>query len=93
MVGGLVEEVCLVVLNGGDSIKELNNMIITLISKVTKDDKMSDFRPISLCNVIYKVISRCLVERLKETMVITISENQSAFVGGRQIFGNVNDLF
>ena len=82
-------EFCLATLNEGKSVKDTNNTIITLIPKIEKSEKVRDVRPISLCNVLYKVISKCLVDRLRGTMDISISENQSAFVGGRQIFDNV----
>jgi hypothetical protein len=59
-----------------------------------KPTKVNEFRPISLCNVIYKVISKCIVSRLKGIMETVISENQGAFVGGRQIiFDNVMVCF
>ena len=42
----------------------VNSTTIVLIPKVDTPTRLTDFRPISLCNVIYKVIAKCLVNRL-----------------------------
>ena len=67
----------------------LNDMHITLIPKVTHPERVSQFRPIGLCNVVYKLISKCIVQRLKKVFPQLIFPVQSSFVPGRQITNNV----
>ena len=65
VVGDNVVLVVLDFLNNGNMLYEINHTNIVLIPKVKNPEKMSDFRPISLCNVIYKIISKVLGNRLK----------------------------
>jgi len=76
-------------LSSGAFDKQLNETNICLIPKVDRPRKMVEFRPISLCNVSYKVISKVLSFRLKKLLPDLISETQSAFVAGRLITDNI----
>ena len=66
----------------------VNHTIISLIPKVENPTEIKQFRPISLCNVLYKIISKILSNRLKKVLDNCISKNQATFVSGRQILDN-----
>lgn len=72
-------------LHSGVMLREINHTYITLIPKTSNPVTVNDFRPISLCNVIYKSIARMLVNRLREVLGNLISKFQNAFVPGRNI--------
>jgi hypothetical protein len=81
-------EVCKVALhflNGSNLDDRINVTHIALIPKKTVPSCVSDFRPISLCNVSYKIIAKVLANRLKLILSHIISANQSAFIPGRLI--------
>jgi hypothetical protein len=71
----------------------VNDTVIVLILKGTDAESLSDYRPISLCNVIYKIISKCIVNRLRPLLDGIVSETQSAFIPGRLITDNAMIAF
>lgn len=73
----------------GEISSELNATNIVLISKKKGPTMMSELRPISLCNVLVKIITKVLANRLKKTLDSVVSENQSAFMSGRLISDNI----
>ena len=79
VVGDSVVTTVLDYLNSGIMLPAVNHTHIVMIPKVKSPEKMFDFRPISLCNVIYKIISKVLANRLKLILPNIISSTQSAF--------------
>ena len=67
----------------------LNQTNICLIPKTDRPCEMTEFQPISLCNVSYKIVSKILSNRLKRHLPSLISETHSAFVAKRLITDNI----
>jgi hypothetical protein len=72
----------------GEMQEGANDTVIVMIPTTKSPEEMKDFWPISLCNVIYKLIAKCLVNRLRPLLHDVISYAQSAFVPGRMITDN-----
>ena len=70
-------------------IPKINKTYLVLIPKKMQPIIPQDFRPISLCNVAYKIISKTLAERLKPHLPHYIDNSQSAFVKDRHISTNI----
>ena len=70
-------------------LKEVNSTIISVIPKAPNSITVSDFRPITCCNVIYKCITKILANRLQIYLGSLVSSNQPAFIKGRSISKNI----
>lgn len=79
LIGKDINSVVLDCLNNCKIPREINNTNITLIPKVKSPELITDYRPISLCNVVYKIASKVLANKLRGILPSIIAENQSAF--------------
>lgn len=88
-MGNSITAAVLEFLNGGVMLDTLNHTTIALIPKTRSPQEMKEYKPISLCNVLYKLCSKVLALRLREFLDEIIAEEQSAFIPGRLITDNV----
>ena len=89
LVGKDITQSVLAFLNSAYLPEHLNHTFITLIPKVKNPELVSEFRPISLCNVLYKIFSKVLANQLKKILPEIITENQSAFTKNHLIMDNI----
>nr|GEV88365.1 RNA-directed DNA polymerase, eukaryota, reverse transcriptase zinc-binding domain protein [Tanacetum cinerariifolium] len=75
--------------DSGMILGELNSTLISLVPKVSSSAKITDYRPNSCCNVIYKTISKVITNRIKPVLCDLVYLNQSTFILGRLISDNI----
>ncbi|KAA3481221.1 reverse transcriptase [Gossypium australe] len=89
IVGKDVEEFCLGVLNEGKDLDSVNRTDNVLIPKTLNATNLVNFRPISLCTILYKLVAKTIANRMQDFIGQCIDSAQSAFVPGRLILDNV----
>lgn len=89
IVGKELSLFCLGILNDNVNLKPTNVTNIVLVHKIQNPTSMANFRPISLCNVIYKIIAKLVANRFQRVLDVCIDSFQSDFVPGRLISNNV----
>ena len=67
----------------------LNSTHIALIPKIQGSETLGNYRPISLCNTVYKVVTKIIVARLRSYLNKLISPMQTVFVLGRKGIDNI----
>ena len=93
LVGSDVIDAILMYLNTSTFPPSFGHSFITLIPKVNNPEYISQYRPISLSNVLYRVYSKVLANRLKKVLPNIVSEQQSAFMTNRLISDNIMVTF
>lgn len=88
IVGNDVVNFCSTFLETGVLPNNVNKTLVCLIPKVKHLKQVSDLRPISLCNVLMRILSKVMANRLKPCLHNIISEKQSAFLEGRLLTNN-----
>lgn len=89
IIGDDLSQKILKVLNKGESMNNWNSTIITLIHKIRDARSMKDYRPVSLCNVSYKIVARAITNRFRRELDHIIDLSKSAFISGRLITDNI----
>lgn len=88
-----VIDIVLNILNNKVDPTSLNYTNVVLIPKVKNPESPKEFRPISVCNVIFRIITKIIANRFKGVMPDVISESSSAFLLGRSITDNTMVAF
>lgn len=78
-------EVVLKIFMGDFNLGNINHTLVTLVPKVENPELITQFGPISLCNVIYKCIKKIIVNMIKHLLPEWISPLQARFIPGRCI--------
>ncbi|XP_030939909.1 uncharacterized protein LOC115964800 [Quercus lobata] len=88
-IGDDVVKAVISCLNSNSIEPGLNHTFIALIPKVKSPEFVTEFRPIALCNILYKLVSKVLANRLKKVLPHIISDSQSAFQSDKAISDNI----
>ncbi|XP_012073905.2 uncharacterized protein LOC105635438 [Jatropha curcas] len=88
IIGNDIAQNCIEIIHSGSIPDHLNVIGLVLIPKKSSPESMTDLRPIALCNVLLKIITKLLANHLRNILPLLILESRSAFVAGRNIQDN-----
>ena len=88
-MGESISKEVIQVFNSGKMPSYLNKTLIVLIPKCLGPETLNHFRPISLCNTVYKIVIKIIVSRIRPLLSNLISPYQTVFVPGRRGVDNV----
>lgn len=83
LIGDNITTLALNFLEGKNNLHQLNHTDFVLIPKTKNPQKPEDFRPIGLCNTVYKIISKTLINRLSQNLSKVIDKNHGTFLTNR----------
>ncbi|GMI69001.1 hypothetical protein HRI_000569400 [Hibiscus trionum] len=89
IVGSSICGMIQTIFRGGNIEPSLNRTVLVLIPKKDNPEAFTDFRPIRLCTVLYKLVTKVIACRLKPLFPLLIGPNQSSFIAGRSIVDNI----
>ena len=69
----------------------LNSTFLTLIPKKDSPESLEDYRPISLCNITYKVVTKIIAQRFRKVLSKIISKEHFGFLEDRKIHKVIGD--
>ena len=84
-----ISQAVLFSLNSSSLLQSINHTFITLIPKVKNLERVIKFRPISLCNVIYKILNKVIANKVQPILNTIISKGQGALTTDRLITNNI----
>lgn len=67
----------------------VNCSVVTLLPKVADAKLVKDFRPISCCTTLYKIVSKVLTTRPSKVLPRIVNESQATFIPGQQIHNHI----
>lgn len=76
------------IFTSGRMLEYLNRTSVTLIPKCGNPNSFSRYQPVSLCNIVYKIVSKTIVARIWPFLPNLVSLLQTAFVPGRKGVNN-----
>lgn len=89
VIGNSIHDFVLNCFDNPTLIQEVNNILITLIPKGDDPTQVTHFRPIALCNVIYKIVTKIITQRLRCIMPFVVAASQSSFIPERSTVDNI----
>ena len=89
IIGEDILQAVLNILNAGGDVTAWNSSLITLFPKMKNPTIVKEFRTISLCNVLYKIMSKAIINRFRLVLDEVIGDSQNAFVPGSLITDNI----